>query len=208
MLVIRGELLKKYPTAVIYAHRADWQKDEGGDPDPTQERVLVEVEAFEEDHPPRTKVRTPLYEAKVPPDFYFFGFDLTVPEAKGGSGEPGDMDPGWFFVIKERPGDPRFGFDIEREEDEQLQTFNDLSWADDLASVAPGGFVPAGALAPVTFAALGDDDVEKEDQRKEDDKVNPAPANAARWAYILYQAPVMVAIHAAEMLREKGGASA
>ena len=54
---------------------------------------------------------TPLYEAKVDPDIYFFGFDLTVEKAKGGTGEnPGD-DPGWFFVIKERPGEPRFGLD-------------------------------------------------------------------------------------------------
>jgi hypothetical protein len=202
VLVIRGELLKKYPTAVIYAHRADWQKDEHGDPDPTQERVLVEVEAFEEDHPPRSKVRTPLYEAKIPPDIYFFGFDLTVPEAKGGSGVPGDMDPGWFFVIKERPGDPRFGFDIDRED--PAQTFNDLAWKNDLPAVPVGGFVPVGAFAPVAFAPLGADDDEKIDQRKDDDKVNGAPPNAARWAYILYQAPVMVAIHAAEMLRPKG----
>jgi hypothetical protein len=202
VLVIRGELLKKYPTAVIYAHRADWQKDDNGDPDPSQERVLVEVEAFEEDHPPRTKVRTPLYEAKVPPDIYFFGFDLTVPEAKGGSGEPGDMDPGWFFVIKERPGDPRFGFDIEREG--PVQTFNDLAWKDDLSAVPVGGFVPASAFAPVALAPLGPGDDEKTDQRKDDDKINAAPPNAGRWAYILYQAPVMVAIHAAEMLRPKG----
>ena len=26
VLVIRGELLKRYPTAVIYAHRACWQR--------------------------------------------------------------------------------------------------------------------------------------------------------------------------------------
>ena len=28
VLVIRGELLKRYPTAVIYAHRACWQRKE------------------------------------------------------------------------------------------------------------------------------------------------------------------------------------
>jgi hypothetical protein len=206
VLVIRGELLKKYPTAVIYAHRADWQKNDEGEPDPSQERVLVELAAAEEDKPPRSKIRTPLYEAKVPPDIYFFGFDLTVPEAKGGSGKPGDMDPGWFFVIKERPGDPRFGFDIDREE--PPQTFNDLAWKNDLATVPVGDFIPAGAFAPASLAPLGADDDEKIDQRADDDKVNAAPASAARWAYILYQAPVMVAIHAAEMLRQKGASGA
>ena len=33
--------------------------------------------------PPRDKVSTPLYEAKVDPDIYFFGFDLTTPRRAG-----------------------------------------------------------------------------------------------------------------------------
>jgi hypothetical protein len=206
VLVIRGELLKKYPTAVVYAHRAEWQPKANGDPDPSKERLLVEVEEAEEDHPPRSKVRTPLYEAKVAPDIYFFGFDLTVPEAKGGTGENPLDDPGWFFVIKERPGDPRFGFDIDREG--PVHTFNDLSWKDDLASVPVGGFIPAGALTSVVLQAPGGSDAEKQDQHNDDVKVNGAPQSAARWAYILYQAPVMVAIHAAEMLRARGPGSA
>ena len=36
VLVIRGELLKKYPTAVIYAHRAAWERTSGGAIDKTQ----------------------------------------------------------------------------------------------------------------------------------------------------------------------------
>ena len=54
---------------------------------------------------------TPLYEAKVDPDIYLFGFALTRrrPVAVPVHG-PND-DPGWFFVIKERPGEPRFGLD-------------------------------------------------------------------------------------------------
>ena len=82
--------------------------------DNTVERRLAPLTAAEEENPPRSKVRTPLYEAKVDPDIYFFGFDLTADEAKGGTGEQPDDDPGWFFVIKERPGEPRFGLDIEQ----------------------------------------------------------------------------------------------
>ncbi len=40
VLVIRGELLKKYPTAVIYAQRARWQRKPDGSIDPAQEREL------------------------------------------------------------------------------------------------------------------------------------------------------------------------
>ena len=52
-----------------------------------------------------------MFEAKVDPDIYFFGFDLTVEDVIGGTGENINDDPGWFFVIKERPGEPRFGLD-------------------------------------------------------------------------------------------------
>lgn len=197
VLLIRGELLKQYPTAVIYAHRAAWQPLGGGPIDPTKERVLVPLTPAEEAAPPRDKVRTPLYEAKVQPDVYFFGFDLTAEEANGGTGANPTDDPGWFFVIKERPGEPRFGLDLERSE--PIQTFNDLAWTD--AGVAPDGHLPAGVFTGVALAAPGAGEPEKADQHAEDVLVNPAGQSASRLAYVLYQAPVMVAIHAAEMLR-------
>ncbi len=37
VLVIRGELLKRYPTAVIYAHKAKWQMKKNPDGTPTGE---------------------------------------------------------------------------------------------------------------------------------------------------------------------------
>ena len=40
VLVIRGELLKKYPTAVIYAQKARWQRDAAGKIVRTVERIL------------------------------------------------------------------------------------------------------------------------------------------------------------------------
>lgn len=202
VLLIRGELLKKYPTAVIYAHRAAWQLKANGAIDPRKERVLVELTAAEEADPPRSKVRTPLYEAKVDPDCYFFGFDLTAEDAKGGTGAQPTDDPGWFFVIKERPGEPRFGLDIEREAGEHLNTFNDLAWSD-AAGVEEGEHLPANLFANVTLANPTAAEVEKTQQHNEDVDVNLAATSAARWAYVLYQAPVMVALHAAEMLRER-----
>lgn len=199
VLVIRGELLKKYPTAVIYAHRAAWQLKPDGTIDPGKERVLVDLTPAEEDKPPHDKLRTPLYEAKVDPDIYFFGFDLTVEESKGGTGQNSADPPGWFFVIKERPGEPRFGFDMKR--DGPIHTFNDIAWDDAVPGGAPGAYIPAASLTGVVLATPSPaTDSEKIPQHGDDMKVNVAAANAARWAYILYQAPVMVAVHAAEML--------
>jgi hypothetical protein len=44
VLVIRGELLKKYPTAVIYAQKADWGTNATtGAKDVREERVFVEL---------------------------------------------------------------------------------------------------------------------------------------------------------------------
>ena len=196
VLVIRGELLKKYPTAVIYAHKARWGSPDGS-ADPTKERVLFPLTAAQEADPPPDLVKTPLYEARVSPDITFFGFDLTVPEAKGDpGGEPGD-DAGWFFCIKERPGEARFGFDIEGEAG--YETVSDIAWSH--VGTPEGGFVAANALDPVDLdLVLEPDDTEKIDQHEEDKIAVTAPLSAARWAYLTYQSPVLVAVHAAEML--------
>ena len=69
MLVIRGELLKKYPTAVIYAHRAEWQRDDDGDIDPAPSRACwLELDAAPR-RPTRraTRCGRPLYEARSTP---------------------------------------------------------------------------------------------------------------------------------------------
>ena len=110
VLAIRGELLKKYPTAVIYAHRAAWERTGDGRRSTGPSRAGSPTSPA--GNPPRDLVKTPLYEAKVDPDIYFFGFDLTAEKAKGGQHVDGEEDPGWFFVIKERPGEPRFGLDL------------------------------------------------------------------------------------------------
>ena len=197
VLVIRGELLKRYPNAVVYAQGAKWERLSNGDIDRAKERKLVELTAAEEADPPRTKLRTPLYQAKIEPDIYFFGFDLTVPAARGGSGERRNDPAGWFFVLKERPGEPRFGFD--ETSDVQIVVYNDLGW--DRVPMQ-GSFIRAiGGAVPAIPNASPAGQAEKELQRLEDVKVRwDNDASAAEIAYVLYQAPVMVALHAAEML--------
>jgi len=212
VLVIRGELLKKYPTAVIYAHKAEWQRKEDGTIDNTKERRLVELMDEELKNPPRDKVKTPLYEAKVDPDIYFFGFDLTIKEAKGGTGENPDDKPGWFFVIKERPGEPRFGLDIERTGD--INVWNDLAWEDVIPGVNDNDYIDIETGMPtITLKdphCKPDDPLhnpeleEKCGQYNEDMHLTwNKDMNAAEVAYILFQAPVLVAVHASEMMPKK-----
>ncbi len=217
VLVIRGELLKRYPTAVIYAHKAKWQmkKNPDGTPsnqiDNTVERDLADIPAGLENNPPRDIVKTPLYSAKIEPDIYFFGFDLTAEVAKGSDGShPGDENkPGWFFVIKERPGEPRFGFDLGGPND-KLNTFSDVTWEDVAPGLPGGGFLEISEemhdlkdLEPPDDPSQAEFDEELE-QYGEDKKITwGSAADAADVAYVTYQVPVMVAVHASEMLTVK-----
>jgi hypothetical protein len=198
VLVIRGELLKKYPTAVIYAHHAQWARNPDNSIDLSQPRSLQDIDAAFEEHPPQNIVRMPLYEAKVDPDIYFFGFDLTVDEAKGGSGKNPNDDPGWFFVIKQRPGEPRFGLELTRPSI-RPEVFDEVTWDDATAGIKPGQFLQANSLTAVHPAEPPAAD-DKKAQWQDDSTVDTAQASAARWAYLLFRAPVMVAVHADEML--------
>lgn len=196
VLVIRGELLKRYPTAVIYAQKSAWQTNDAGAVDTTKDRVLVELLPSEEDAPPTSKVRLPLFEAKVDPDIYFLGFDLTAAEAKGGT-KPTD-DPGWFFVIKERPGEPRFGMnETSTTTPERLVKWDDLEWPE--SGVAAGSCIRlTGTIPLVTYNAS----IDFENTPDPDDaqaQWNPS-TDAAELAYILYRVPVLVAVHASRML--------
>lgn len=231
VLVIRGELLKKYPNAIIYAQRAVWRDDtedhnpildinSGQTIDRTVERTLRPLSEAEEKNPPRTIVKTPLYEAKVDPDIYFFGFDLTVCEAKGGTGHIDEAvdercaaeniewhDPGWFFVIKERSGEPRMGLDIGKESDvvTDVKVWNDLTWSHVTPPVTSGGFLQINNNTQTIDLTLNPLDLpgeaEKEIQKQEDENIQwNKDMSSADVAYVLYQVPMLVAVHGAEML--------
>jgi hypothetical protein len=194
VLVIRGELLRKYPTAAIYAQRADWAPGPDGRPDPTLERVLAEPPLGE--LPLAEQIRLPLYEAKVEPDVYLLGFDLDAVQARGAR----PTDPGWFFVLKERPGDPRFGADDGPAD--PVEVWNDLTWA----QIDPDGrgfleLDPNISVPLVPFDG-SEDDPEKKEQRGEDENLPLwyAGLSSADLAYLLFQVPVLVAVHAQEML--------
>jgi hypothetical protein len=194
VLVVRGELLKKYPTTAIYAHRAEWPPGPDGLPDKSQPRRLVTITGA----PTAGQIRLPRYEAKVDPDIYLIGFDLTADQAVGGPD-----DPGWFFVLKERPGDPRFGLD-DRDPSQPagpIEVWNDLTWSD--VDPAGRGFVTLDPTVTVPLAGLdGSDDAEKLDQHTEDENLPLwfSGLGSADLAYILLQVPVMVAVHAQEMV--------
>lgn len=197
VLVIRGELLKKYPNTIISAQPAKWQTLQNGKPDMSKERQLDDS----------VKPITPLYEARVPPDIYFFGFDLKAKVARGDDSV--DDKPGWFFRIEEVPGDARFGFDISRDPATTINVWNDLAWDDVVTGVTDGMNIKVATIPAHTLTEPTGSDIEKHDQWTFD-RYMPldAQVSAAELAYIALQTPVIMAIHASELLpnQESGNA--
>ncbi len=189
VLVIRGDILKRYPNTIVYAMRAKW------DPDPAHPNNLV---IWDESglnlSLSEPNILYPIYKAEVKPDITFLGFDLTVEEARGHvdleeTAQARNSIPanelGWFFVIKEVPGEPRFGLDEELTTNPSESKWDNLSWHNLGNNVAL--IDPTATLNPVPPG-------------NNDDNVN-WNSNSADLAYILYQKPVLVAVHSREMLK-------
>jgi hypothetical protein len=159
VLLLRGDLLRRYPTAV-YAAKARW---DGTTPafDP----------AGEEAHP--------VFQGTLQPDVAFYGFSLTEQQARGSA-----TDPGWFFVLKERPGEIRFALDeAAGTPPATIATWQQLTWQHvgavedyaDLADPVPTPANPGG----LTWGLA---------------------SRASDTAAITLQVPVRVAVHATRML--------
>lgn len=177
VLVVRGDVLKKYPTAVIYAQQAKWITVD-------QQRQLRVLD----DGNPQQFIKTPIFKAEIDPDVRFLGFDLTSSKVKGDA-DPAANNPGWFFVIQERPGEPRFGLDDFSDESPTTPTnWNELAW-EHLAQFETLGSVDFSVHVPNDSSITTQPDSQFKWGR-----------NGADMAYILYQVPVMVAFHAADML--------
>ncbi len=185
VLAIRGDLLKKYPSAVIYAQRAEWQLNESDEHDYSKPRVLaVDTEEY------------PIFGAKIEPDINFVGFNLTACQAKGDeivdeNASHGSYDPGYFFIIKERPGEPRFGLDMADENGLAIPpTWNDVRWdhvttTNGHVSLNGGAVVPDDNMIPSGTGLV----------------VNwGSTSTSADLAMASFQNPVLVAVHAKEML--------
>jgi len=175
VLVLRSDLLHRYPNTVVTAQRAAWT-----DAQAQGHRTLD----------PAGPLFTPLFTATMAPDVALFGFQLGEEEARGhvptSTTDPVPADPGYFFVLSERPGQPRFGLD--ETDSGRYDTWDDLAWsrlggaaADlpellDVGASVPPPTDPGGAFWVTTAADL---------------------------AAILLRSPVMYARHADDLLPER-----
>jgi len=76
VLLVRGDVIKRYPNVVIYAAQTL---------DPTSNQ------------------QHPVFQGFLTADIAFYGFELTVAQARGTDG-----GAGWYFVLQEHPSEPKF----------------------------------------------------------------------------------------------------
>jgi hypothetical protein len=174
VLVIRGDLLKCFPNTTIYAVEAEEITDTA-----TQLKKMV----IKRQTP---VVKFPAFKAEAGADLKFIGFELTAAAAKGTA-----THPGWFFVLQETPGETRFGLDISGPDSSQQNlTWDDASW-----DLVTGEKIAATKILPNTTITTFENKLVNAERLKA-----KWGKSSADMAYILYQKPVMIAIHANEML--------
>jgi hypothetical protein len=125
ILLIRGELLRRYPGTAIYAVKA--VRDGSGS------RTLS-PKPEDEYHP--------IFRGSMDPDVMFLGFNLTRADVTAGDGA--------YFILQEQPSEPRFGLDDDPAIP-TLKTWNDLNWGhlapndDSYVAVKKSALVPVDA---------------------------------------------------------------
>lgn len=223
VLLIRGQLLSKYPNAMIYAVKAAWDPEKG----PNKRKPLFEPlntdDASEADEVWTANFRFPIFKGKLKPDLSFFGFNLTESEARGvdqrfpenGNGEEQEgareNDAGWFFVIEERVSETRFGLDAYLETDgfiTDAESWDNLSWGhlykkndsgDLISHLSTAGYIK-------TTGEIGT--IIDPDKAPRHDLGDPTDVDSelywggqsANLAHITMQKPVRIAIHADDMM--------
>lgn len=95
VLLVRGQLLQRYPNASVFLARAAW--------DATGKRGPVTTSEKEPDD-----IRRPIFRGTLAPDITFLGFQITRDVAVG---LPAAVDntPGWFLTLEQHATEPRFG---------------------------------------------------------------------------------------------------
>jgi hypothetical protein len=109
VLLLRSELLRRYPGSIVYVCRA------------VQQGANLVLDD--------STIVLPVFRGDLRPDVTFIGFPLTPDELRS-AGEP------WWFVIAQPPAEPRFGLDDPTADTPGTPTSaNDLAWS----HMAPDG---------------------------------------------------------------------
>ena len=108
VLLVRGDLLRRYPRAIVYAVEAVWSAN-------GTRRELG------------TEERYPMFRATRAPDVTMLGFSLTDTQVRGADSQA-NGHAGWFFVLQQQPTEARFGLDVATTFGSEAEHWSDLSW--------------------------------------------------------------------------------
>jgi len=137
-LMIKGELLRKYPDAAIYTIPGIWynqkrtlltgrkrhEQTEGEEGEKCQGAIMESGRICELDED--KFIKEPVFKGIMEPDVTFFGFALSDKQLKGSAVPDNDEEPndpcdqsviggekgaGYFFIIQQQPSGPQFGLD-------------------------------------------------------------------------------------------------
>ncbi|PWW63097.1 hypothetical protein [Actinokineospora spheciospongiae] len=189
VLLLRGELVRRFPGLTVVAGRALPPRTPGGP------CLLSPIERVQ-----------PLFLGRLHPDVLYVGFPLSVAEVRG-TLESGGSDPGWFFVFEEEGTEPRFGLDaVPTTGTVQYgvppTTWRDLTWA----SVAGTATELAGLRHLRGRLPYTPSPVPLRAPRFPQEQVATATwaHNSAHVAHATYQPPARVAFHATDLLPSFG----
>jgi hypothetical protein len=182
-VLIRGELLRRYPRTVIYLARAEWDRDENGAPRrPRRPEPLGDLgpadQGFAESYPRLS--------GSLDPDVSFVGFAVATEEVVG-EADPAAGTPGYFVVLQQPGTEVRFGLnELERDPEEVTGSWSDLAWSHVTTSEAGyidlTGALPDGVVTDPTGLAWG------------------TGSTSAQLAAIVTQRPFRIAIHASDLV--------
>lgn len=185
VLLIRGDIVRRYPGIMIYAQQAELGPDD----------------AFRLGE----RVSEPIFRGDLTPDTLVVGFDLDEAQARGFvptagrsiSDERAEVvsDPGFFFVLEEQPRETRFGLD---EPGAARTLASGDGWqAVDWADVAPRSHTGPGPWhGPIDLAM----------PTRQSTLPSQPPWNgtAADTAVAFFQQPYRIAIHGQRLLPKPG----
>jgi hypothetical protein len=200
ILVVRGDLLKRYPNACIYAIDAVPSDGADGEAVPGLPEYLKDIkdsngDVIQDDSERELKIKEilnsvrrvfPVFRVNMPADLTFFSFPFTEESARG-AGEA----LGMYFLIEEEVAQPRFGLDAPTTG--PLQRWDDLSWSHFGLGESIGAYLDSGTLEnqPTQDSSAK--------QWSDDDSAGSESSSATR-AWITMQKPVRIAIHANKMI--------
>lgn len=175
VLLLRGQLLQRYPRANIFLAKAQWNQAAG------------KRDPFTGDEGTASQILHPLFRGSLAPDISFLGFSIDGADAIGDVNDPNNL--GWFLAIEQPPTEPRHGLAAAPPAGAP-SGWQDLAWPN--VSTAPGSDYIRLRSGTVNFPLATSNNPAGWKWA--------ADSDSAQLASISVRKPVRVYIHASELL--------